>query len=145
MKLVKESLNRFERGIDPKHALGIGPRVTAIRKCFRDLGVSDDRYEITSDKVIFLSNDSLDLNDTDVSWLPNGLKIIDSLFLGNTPIAELPTDLKVGGSLDLRRTQVTELPEGLEVDDYIYVNEYQKDLIAFIKGTVFAYNLRVLR
>jgi len=45
-------INEFERGLEPKAALGIG-RVTRIQKCFRKLHLSDSKYTIISEDVIF--------------------------------------------------------------------------------------------
>ena len=59
--------------------------------------------------------ESLDLRDTQITELPEGLTVVGSLYLSYTKITELPEGLKVGGDLDLRDTQITELPEGLKV------------------------------
>ena len=42
------------------------------------------------------------------------------LDLRGTQITSLPDNLKVGGSLDLRGTQITSLPENLNVGGKIY-------------------------
>ena len=62
---------------------------------------------------------SLDLENTNVSELPEGLSVGGSLDLGNTNVSELPEGLSVGGSLDLENTNVSELPEGLSVGDFL--------------------------
>jgi len=58
----------------------------------------------------------LDLVDTLIYSLPEGLKVGGSLYLSNTRITSLPEGLKVGGSLNLSfTTTINSLPEGLEV------------------------------
>ena len=58
---------------------------------------------------------SLDLRDTSITALPEGLTVGRYLDLRRTPITALPEGLKVGGYLDLEGTQITALPEGLAV------------------------------
>jgi len=140
MKLVKESLNEFERGLEPKVALGIG-RVFKIRKCFRDLDIPDEDYKILLNGVIY--NGYLFLKDKNVVWLPNGLQIMGNLNLENNPIKKLPKDLEINGWLGLNDTLITELPNDLYVKLYISVDQNQRDLIAFIKGSEFANKLMI--
>jgi hypothetical protein len=115
-------INEFERGFEPKTALGIGPKVAKIRKCFRDLDIPDENYIITPTKVIF--NHDLYLVNKNVTWLPNNLEIYGRLYLRNTPITELPDDLQVKKS--------------------IYVDKRQTKLIAFIKYSKFANKLIII-
>ena len=62
------------------------------------------------------SGGSLDLRDTQITALPEGLTVGGSLDLENcTQITALPEGLTVGDYLDLRGTQITALPEGLTV------------------------------
>ena len=49
----------------------------------------------------------LDLSDTQITSLPEGLTVGGSLYLRNTQITSLPEGLTVGGSLDLRNTQIS--------------------------------------
>ena len=58
---------------------------------------------------------SLYLTNTKITSLPDGLEVGGVLFLANTPITSLPNDLKVGGSLYLTNTPITSLPSGLKV------------------------------
>jgi hypothetical protein len=60
-------------------------------------------------------NGSLWLSGTPITSLPQGLKVGSFLDLTDTPIISLPQNLKVGGFLDLERTPITSLPQGLEV------------------------------
>ena len=48
-----------------------------------------------------------------------------SLDLSNTQIRELPEGLTVGGWLDLSNTQIRELPEGLTVGGGLYLGDTQ--------------------
>ena len=64
----------------------------------------------------------LDLRDTSITALPEGLKVGGWLDLSGTPITELPEGLKVGGYLDLEGTQITALPEGLAVGGDLYLS-----------------------
>jgi hypothetical protein len=58
---------------------------------------------------------NLDLFDTLITTLPNNLKVGGNLDLRRTPITTLPDNLVVGGHLDLRRTSITALPDTLKV------------------------------
>ncbi len=64
----------------------------------------------------------LDLRDTPITALPEGLAVGGYLDLSGTQITALPEGLTVGGSLDLRRTPITALPEELKVGSYIFSN-----------------------
>jgi len=132
----------FERGLEPKNALGIGPRVAKIRKCFRDLNIPDEKYVITPTEVIF--NRDLNLIGKNVTWLPAGLQISNSLLLNNTPITELSNDLNVGRNLWLNNTPITELPDDLQVGLYIWTMPHQTKLITFIKYSKFTNKLRII-
>ena len=61
------------------------------------------------------SKGGLDLSDTPIQSLPDGLKVGGYLDLDNTPIQSLPNDLEVGGILNLRGTNIKELPNDLKV------------------------------
>ena len=61
------------------------------------------------------SKGGLDLSDTPIQSLPDGLKVGGYLDLGNTPIQSLPNDLKVRGILNLNNTPIQSLPNDLEV------------------------------
>jgi hypothetical protein len=131
----------FERGLDPKPALGIGPRVVKIRKCFRDLDIPDEDYVIAPTEVVF--DHGLYLSGTNVTWLPNDLKVYGSLWLSNTSITELPDGLKISDTLNLENTLITELPNGLKVGLHIWARPRQTKLIAFIQNSIFKNKLRI--
>ena len=59
------------------------------------------------------SRGDLYLRNTQITSLPEGLKVGGSLYLRNTPITSLPKGLTVGGDLDLYNTPITSLPEGI--------------------------------
>ena len=65
----------------------------------------------------------LDLSETPITTLPQGLKVGGHLYLSNTPITTLPQGLKVGGSLNLRNTPITTLPQGLKVGGYLDLSD----------------------
>ena len=48
------------------------------------------------------------------------MKVGGDLELYDTELTSLPEGLKVGGHLDLRQTNITSLPKGLEVRGYLY-------------------------
>jgi hypothetical protein len=140
MKLVKESLNEFERGLDPKTALGIG-RIAKIQKLFRDLDIPDKYYTITPTEVIL--NRDLNLSGTNVTWLPDNLSINGILDLENSLITKLPNNLEIRDNLWLSNSLITELPNDLQVGLHIYVRSHQKQLIKFIKNSSFANKLKI--
>ncbi len=57
----------------------------------------------------------LDLRNTQITSLPEGLSVSRDLDLSYTPITSLPAGLSVEGSLYLSGTKITSLPEGLSV------------------------------
>jgi len=64
-------------------------------------------------------NGNLDLSNTPITRLPEGLVVQGSLYLNRTPITELPEGLVVRGSLDLTYTPITKLPDRLVVREYL--------------------------
>jgi hypothetical protein len=63
----------------------------------------------------------LDLRNTKITQLPQGLKVGGDLDLRNTKITQLPQGLKVGGNLHLENTKITQLPQDLKVGEYLYL------------------------
>jgi len=63
----------------------------------------------------------LDLRNTPISSLPQGLTVGGYLDIHNTPITSLPQGLTVGGYLNLNSTPITSLPQGLTVGDDLYL------------------------
>jgi hypothetical protein len=68
------------------------------------------------------SKGDLNLQDTPITSLPEGLKVGGDLDLSNTPITSLPEGLKVGGCLYLNNTPITSLPEGFIVGGNLHLN-----------------------
>ena len=62
---------------------------------------------------------ALYLRETSITSLPDGLTVGGSLVLSGAPIKSLPDGLTVGGALDLRDTPITSLPEGLTVGGWL--------------------------
>jgi len=58
---------------------------------------------------------NLDLANSPITSLPEGLKIVGDLDLSASKIISLPKGLRVLGDLDLSSTNITSLPEGLFV------------------------------
>ena len=72
MKLVREHIN-FQRGLDPKAAMGIGTRAQ-IKKWFDDLNINTDNYVINPDLSIEYK-ENLDLSGTQITSLPDNLRV----------------------------------------------------------------------
>ncbi len=64
---------------------------------------------------------SLNLYNTSIESLPDGLTVGGSLNLYNTSIESLPDGLTVGGSLNLGNTSIKSLPDGLTVGGDLYI------------------------
>ena len=83
-------------------------------------------YQIVLQKKVqeYIKNGSvgdLDLSNTPITSLPEGLTIGVNLCLINAPITNLPERLTVRGALDLTNTPITSLPEGLTVGGALYL------------------------
>jgi hypothetical protein len=116
LKKTNESL-RFQRGLDPKEAMGIGPKAL-IKKWFDDLDIPPEKYVINTDLSIDYKY-GLDLENTPITSLPDNLRVNGSLWLNNTQITSLPDNLRVNGSLWLTNTPITSLPDNLTVKGYL--------------------------
>ena len=108
----------FERGQDPKSAMGIG-KCVLIKKWFDDLGISLEKYTI-DDKLNIFFEGNFHLSNTKITSLPDNLSVGGSLGLENTQITSLPDNLSVGGFLNLENTQITFIPDNLSVGGRIY-------------------------
>jgi len=85
----------------------------------------EEKYEIDSLRAIEklkklpidqrIVNGDLNLSNTPIASLPDGLMVGGDLYLYSTPIASLPDGLRVGGDLGLSGTRITSLPDGLRV------------------------------
>jgi len=81
------------------------------------------------------------LSWTQITKLPNDLKVDGNLNLFRTPIKELPDDLKVGGNLDLSGTKLISIPSKLEIRGDIKIGldlEYPAD-VRFSRGVLSAF------
>lgn len=86
----------------------------------------------------------LDLSETKITSLPNDLSVANSLYLSGTKINALPENLKVAGWLDLSHTNITSLPNSLNVSGCLNLSDtplksIPEDLIVgnhlYLKGT----------
>ena len=84
---------------------------------------------------------------TNITKLPDNLKVEGDLDLVDTPIVNLPVGLKVGGSLDLSGTKVVILPKDLIVGGNLFVmetpvnrkysSEQLKTMLPGVKGNIY--------
>jgi hypothetical protein len=65
---------------------------------------------------------SLNLQNSKITSLPTGLSVGGELNLGNSSIISLPADLSVGGSLFLNHIKIKSLPADLSVGGSLYLN-----------------------
>ena len=68
-----------------------------------------------------------------IPLIEGDLNVKGSLDLDNTKITSLPEGLKVGGDLNLFDTKITSLPEGLEVPGFLNLSSCKK-LTSLPKG-----------
>jgi hypothetical protein len=95
-----------------------------LKKIFNFLEKNDNRNvpftwkllnnEPLTEKDLNIKGD-LDLTETNIKSLPNGLKIAGNLILTETDMRFLPEGLLVGGHLDLYASKIDSLPKGLKV------------------------------
>jgi hypothetical protein len=65
----------------------------------------------------------LNLTETDMESLPERLEVAGNLYLDHSFIKSLPKDLKVGGYLSIEATYIKSLPRGLQVGGDLYLND----------------------
>jgi hypothetical protein len=65
----------------------------------------------------------LNLTETDMRLLPERLEVAGNLYLDHSFIKSLPKDLKVGGDLSIEATYIVSLPRGLQVGGDLYLND----------------------
>lgn len=90
----------------------------------------------------------LNLDNTLITSLPQGLKVGNDLWLRNTPLSSLPQGLKVGNNLWLQNTLITSLPQDIEVEGNVflsrtpiiqkYTEEQIKQMAPGIKGNIYS-------
>ena len=73
-------------------------------------------------KMMEENNGNLYLINSDITKLPDNLKVKGSLNLSNTPITKLPNSLEVNGCIDLSHTSITYLPNDLKVNGSFYLS-----------------------
>ncbi|MFW6311274.1 MAG: hypothetical protein ACOC1K_03460 [Nanoarchaeota archaeon] len=119
-KKISDSLNEFERGTDPKRALGISTRAK-LEDWAEEAGIPTDKYVITDDLRLVVNN-NLDLRGTNVDKIPEKLHVEGSLFIGRSNINSLPHDLIVGGNLFLGDSNIdySNVPRSIKVGGKIY-------------------------
>jgi hypothetical protein len=66
---------------------------------------------------------NLNLTETDMESLPERLEVAGNLYLDHSFIKSLPKDLKVGGYLSIEATYIALLPKGLQVGGDLYLND----------------------
>jgi hypothetical protein len=85
----------------------------------------------------------LELNNSEITHLPQGLVVDGNLNLSKSEIQSLPEGLKVGGSLSLFDCAIiTSLPEGLKVGVNLYLKGC-KNITSLPKGLKVGYHLDI--
>ena len=64
---------------------------------------------------------NLDLKYSEITSLPEGLKVGGWMSLGSSKIESLPEGLEVGGDFNLMYTELNSLPKGLKVGGILYI------------------------
>lgn len=86
---------------------------------------------------------NLELVDSKITSLPEGLKVGGWLNLTYSRIESLPEGLEVGGEVSLGYTNITSLPDGFEVGGRLYLNETK--ITSLPKGLKVGGNLHITR
>lgn len=92
------------------------PKVKISLKVKLLLGFSITKRDLNHRGGLFLEY-------SNISSLPNNLRIYHSLNISNTKITSLPDNLRVDGYLLLFNTEINTLPDDLIVGEHIYVND----------------------
>ena len=109
-------------------------------------GLDLQNAQITSLPENLTVGGGLYLQGTKITSLPENLTVGGSLYLQGTQIKELPKNLTVGSYLDLRNTQLTSLPENLTVGGYLDLRNTEiKELPATITvgGSLYLRNSQI--
>lgn len=101
--------------------------------------------EITEDDLNV--DESLDLRNSNLKTLPEGLIINGWLDISINPISFLPKNLKINGTLAMHNTNISSLPKGLIVVSNLhlrntplsmkYTREQIKQMCPGIKGNIY--------
>jgi hypothetical protein len=86
-----------------------------------DLDLTDTDIKSLPDGLKIAGN--LNLTETDMESLPERLEVAGNLYLDHSFIKSLPKDLKVGGYLSIEATYIKSLPRGLQVGGNLYLND----------------------
>ncbi|MFW6311276.1 MAG: hypothetical protein ACOC1K_03470 [Nanoarchaeota archaeon] len=115
--IVRENLYEFERGMDPKRALGIS-RIDKIID-WLEKNSPNARYQIGDNfKVTIFGNIYIEEGE---SWIPSDM-IIDGDFIAHIKdnnIKKIPDNIKVYGSIDFLSSHSLE-----EIGDNFYSKDY---------------------
>ena len=131
--MKKETLKRIFEFLEKEE----GHKIPFLWKLFNNIPLTKEELIVKGD---------LNLEDSEITSLPEGLTIEGDFFFYHSPV-ELPKGLKVGGHLSLIGPNVTSLPKGLEVLGWlfitdtglgIYSDEELREMIkpGFIKGEI---------
>jgi hypothetical protein len=113
--IVRENIN-FMRGQSSKKSLGVGRRFE-IEEWFRKWQ-PEKEYTIDDDLTIHVE-DSINLNGSWATYLPDNMWVDLWVDLEGAPINELPKNMIVMGNLILHGTPIDSLPDDLRVNGTI--------------------------
>jgi hypothetical protein len=134
MKLVSEHINEFKQGQDPYKTMGMGytGRVNDWADQINNFYIQDGGYErpLTSKTMRFNKNSveifhPININGSNINWLPDNMTIHGFLDIENTNITKLPINLKILTSARYYGSLFTNLSTsdaiGLVVQDQICI------------------------
>jgi hypothetical protein len=106
MKIVKESLNEFERTGDVKKSLNIGTK-TKMKNALDKAGIDPENYDITTDNVIlpidrmYTYNDVREIKNIQRDFLSKDEKdIVEMIEANESPLKIFDASIRKGISLD---------------------------------------------
>ena len=131
--MEKETLKRVFDFLEEKE----GQKIPFLWKLLNNIPLTKEDLIVKGD---------LNLEDSEIKSLPQGLTIEGDLFLYHSRV-ELPKGLKVNGNLSLIGPNVTSLPKGLEVLGWLSITDTELGIYSdkelrkmikpgFIKGKI---------
>ena len=131
--MKKETLKRVFDFLEEKE----GQKIPFLWKLLNNIPLTKEDLIVKGD---------LNLEDSEIKSLPQGLTIEGDLFLYHSRV-ELPKGLKVNGNLSLIGPNVTSLPKGLEVLGWLSITDTELGIYSdkelrkmikpgFIKGKI---------
>ena len=131
--MEKETLKRVFDFLEEKE----GQKIPFLWKLLNNIPLTKEDLIVKGD---------LNLEDSEITSLPEGLTIEGDLFLYHSHV-ELPKGLKVNGNLSLIGPNVTSLPKGLEVLGWLSITDTELGIYSdkelrkmikpgFIKGKI---------